>query len=160
MRSEKVMALTQIICPQSKSEITETILRSLPDWFGIEEAIQDYVKDVKDTVFFIYSHQDKSIGFISLKKHFQSSYEVYVMGVKEDYLNKGIGTKLLKAAELYLLKNNVQFLQVKTLSEARPDKYYDKTRNFYLKNSFIPLEEFPRLWDESNPCLQLIKTLN
>lgn len=40
-----------------------------------------------------------------------------------------------------------------------PDPNYDKTRLFYLAEGFRPLEEFPTLWDPSNPALQLIKSL-
>ncbi|MBC7456865.1 MAG: hypothetical protein H7235_01205, partial [Bdellovibrionaceae bacterium] len=48
---------------------------------------------------------------------------------------------------------------VKTLSEARAHENYEKTRKFYLKSGFVPIEEFKTLWGEHNPCLMLIKDL-
>ena len=36
---------------------------------------------------------------------------------------------------------------------------YAKTRKFYLKSGFKPLEVFPLLWDESNPCLFMVKRI-
>lgn len=67
---------------------------------------------------------------------------------------------MLHHAERRLAKSGVEFLQVKTLSEKRPDPNYDKTREFYLAQGFRPLEEFSTLWDPSNPALQLIKSLS
>ena len=36
---------------------------------------------------------------------------------------------------------------------------YDKTRKFYLKYGFTPVEEFKSLWGEHNPCLMMVKIL-
>ena len=66
---------------------------------------------------------------------------------------------MLRRVEDTLAAQGVEFLQVKTLSAARPDADYDKTRAFYLAYGFRPLEEFPTLWDPSNPALQLIKSI-
>ena len=68
-------------------------------------------------------------------------------------------TALLRAVESYLVGRGIEFLQVKTLSPAHPDKNYAKTRAFYGAMGFRPLEEFPDLWGEQNPCLQMIKGL-
>ena len=48
----------------------------------------------------------------------------------------------------------------KTISEERDCESYAMTRQFYLALGFIPLEVFATLWDESNPCLLLVKSLN
>ncbi|MEK6774859.1 MAG: hypothetical protein AABY64_13025 [Bdellovibrionota bacterium] len=58
-----------------------------------------------------------------------------------------------------LRKEGVKFLTVKTLSESRPNKEYNQTRNFYLKVGFTPLEEFKTLWGDANPCVLLVKNL-
>ena len=144
---------------QNKGKICEDILRSLNDWFGIEEATKAYIKGVEDTLFLIACDNEKPVGFISLKKHYSFSYEIYVMGIYKEYHNRGIGSRLVRQAERLLKEKGAKFLQVKTLSENRPNKFYDKTRTFYLKNSFTPLEEFKTLWDEFNPCLLLVKNL-
>ena len=48
---------------------------------------------------------------------------------------------------------------MKTLSPSSPDENSHAHRDFYLAEGFTPLEEFPHLWDEWNPALQLIKSL-
>ena len=40
------------------------------------------------------------------------------------------------------------------------DAGYERTRRFYLGVGFTPLEESLELWDEQNPALILIKTLD
>jgi ribosomal protein S18 acetylase RimI-like enzyme len=66
---------------------------------------------------------------------------------------------MLRHLEGRLAAGGVEFLQVKTLSGAHPDPGYAATRAFYLAYGFRPLEEFPTLWDPSNPALQLIKAV-
>jgi ribosomal protein S18 acetylase RimI-like enzyme len=66
----------------------------------------------------------------------------------------------MEALEAHLQAQGIEYLQVKTLSPAHPDKNYAKTRAFYHALGFRPLEEFPDLWGEQNPCLQMIKYLS
>jgi hypothetical protein len=65
------------------------------------------------------------------------------------------------AAEIYLMAvaQDVELLQIKTLSASRPDAGTARRRAFWLACGFRPLEELPTLWDPSNPALQLIKTV-
>lgn len=137
----------------------ENILRSLPDWFGIEKAIIEY-KNTSNSLPTWFSNNDKQLtGCISILKHFPSSYEIYVMGIKEGYQRAGIGKLLIDTAANYCKQNGGKYLQVKTLSEDRESIAYAKTRKFYLAMGFEPIEVFPLLWDAQNPCLLMIKQL-
>lgn len=51
---------------ESKSNITDSLLRQLPEWFGVEESIIEYVDNVKDTIFYVAFDNDNPIGFLSL----------------------------------------------------------------------------------------------
>lgn len=157
------MKIHKIEDPIKKSEICEKILRSLPQWFGIESAILDYIKDVQNMDTWVVTNVNSdtdTLGFISINKHNKYTAEVHVMGVLPNYHGKKIGAELICVAEESLVAQGFKFLTVKTLSEKRPDVNYDKTRQFYLKYGFIPIEEFKTLWGEHNPCLMLIKSLN
>ena len=142
-----------------KSEICNSILRSLPLWFGIESAIVDYAHDVKPMETWVVYEGSSAIGFASLNKHFPTAAEIHVMGILEKFHRQGIGYHLVQTIEKDLREQGVQFLTVKTLSESRPNKEYDQTRKFYLKAGFVPIEEFKTLWGEANPCLLLVKAL-
>jgi len=137
----------------------EVILRSLPEWFGIEESIVDYVREIKSLPTFVALHDDQVIGFISLKVHFDRSAEMYVLGLLSEYHRQGIGRRLVDAAEVFLRRTEVAFLQVKTLSGSHSSEHYARTRRFYESVGFEPLEEFETLWGERNPCLLMVKSL-
>ncbi len=137
----------------------EPILRSLPEWFGIEEAIVHYLQEIENLPTFIAEKNDEILGFLSLKMHTDFAAEIYVMGIRPEAHHQGIGRKLLQGAENNMREQGIEFLQVKTLSPARPDPNYSKTRLFYEALGFRPLEEFKELWGKENPCLQMIKKL-
>ena len=154
-----MIKIIQITQQKLKKKITNDILRSLPKWFSIEKAIVDYSNSVKDQIFFVVYDKEKPIGFISTKLNNQFTAEINVMGILEEYQSKGLGKKLLKAIELYLKKQKIKFLMVKTLSSKKKDKFYEKTRQFYLAAGFYPLIETEKEWGKENPCLILVKAI-
>lgn len=139
--------------------VCENILRALPDWFGIEESIIQYIKDADAMPTMIVKDENNIIGFLTIKTHFSETAEIHCMGILPQYHRKGIGKLLIQELENNLKNDGFKILQVKTISEESDCKFYAKTREFYKSVGFIPLEVFPKLWDESNPCLQLVKQL-
>lgn len=142
-----------------KSEITDTILNQLPNWFGIEESTEEYINTVQNKTFFGAYDGDAPIGFVSLNRNNDYTADLYVMGILEEYHNQGIGKMLIAASEKYLKSAGFKIFMVKTLGESHPDKYYQKTRKFYERVGFYPLEEFKTIWNEDNPCLIMVKTI-
>ncbi len=135
------------------------ILRLLPTWFGIPESNRDYVDTAETHPGIVASVADDDVGITTIKHHSPYAAEIYLMAVKPAHHRHGIGQRMLELAETSLGASGVEFLQVKTLSPARPDEGYAKTRAFWLACGFRPLEELPTLWDADNPALQLIKTV-
>ena len=137
----------------------EKILRALPDWFGIEESLLQYVKDANVMPTMLAKVDDVVVGFITINKHFSDSAEIHCMGILPQYHRKGIGKLLIEELGNYLNSDRVKILQVKTLSEDRECIAYAKTRAFYRSVGFTPLEVFPTLWDKTNPCLIFVKQI-
>ncbi len=137
----------------------DRILRSLPEWFGIESAIVHYVGCIEKMPSFVARTGSQIIGFLTIARHFAESAEIYVMGIAPEHHRRGVGQQLISAAEDWLRAEGVMVLQVKTVSASRENAAYEKTRAFYSGVGFIPIEEFPTLWSEENPCLQMAKTL-
>ena len=146
--------VAEVADPRERSRLCESILRELPDWFGIEEATAAYIRAVVELPTFAVGDD----GFLALKLHTPRAAEVYVMGVRPGRHRSGIGTALLAAAEDYLRERGVEYLQVKTLGPSRPSDGYERTRRFYEARGFIALEEIHGLW-EQNPCLLMVKRL-
>lgn len=140
-----------------KGEITNNILRKLPEWFGIEDSIVEYVNETKNTDLYVAYDSNSPIGFISIKSNNKYTSEIYVMGILKQYHNQGIGKKLVHKCEEVLEMNGYKFLMVKTLSKSHPDEHYKKTREFYSKVGFYPLEEIKEIWGKENPCLIMVK---
>lgn len=136
----------------------EQILRSLPDWFGIEEAIVSYVRDIVELETFVAPSDAEVLGFVTLRRHNPQSAEIQVLAVRHEAHRRGIGTKLVRYVEGLLSEAGVSYLQVKTLGPSRPNPAYAATRKFYSRIGFEPLEE-NRLWGETNPCLIMVKHL-
>ncbi|MCD4819005.1 MAG: GNAT family N-acetyltransferase [Candidatus Cloacimonetes bacterium] len=156
---KKNLEILQIENDKEKQRVCEKVLRTLPEWFGIDEATQEYIDNVAGTMFFVAKMSGEVVGFYSIISHFPQTSEIFVCGILPKYHRLGIGRELQKQVESQLIKNNVKYLTVKTLSSSHPDKGYAKTREFYKACGFVPVEEFKTLWGAENPCLFLIKKL-
>ena len=135
------------------------ILQQLPTWFGIPEANQHYIDTADASPGVIATLDGDAVGITTVKRHSPYAAEIYLMAVKPAHHRHGVGRRMLERVEHRLAADGFEFLQVKTLSAARPDEGYARTRAFWLACGFRPLEEFPTLWDPRNPALQLIKTV-
>ena len=139
----------------------ERILRNLPDWFGIEASLVAYVKDVETPETFetwVAAAGDRVLGFITLRRHNPHSAEIHVIAVEPDQHGRGTGLELVRHAERLLRSEGVKFLQVKTLGPSRESHAYARTRVFYERCGFLPLEE-NRMWGDVNPCQIMVMHL-
>lgn len=137
----------------------EQILRALPDWFGIEQSLLDYVRDVDRYETFGVVRGGVLLAFLCLRPHGELAAEVQVMAVEPEARRGGLGRALLHEAERRLRSRGVPLLQVKTLGPSHACDAYAQTRRFYRALGFLPLEETTALWGETNPTLILVKPL-
>lgn len=140
-------------------ETVERLLRSLPEWFGIEAAIVDYVESARRLrTYLAWPASGPAAGVLLAAQHFPESAEIHLMAVDPAWHRRGAGRALVRALEADLVAEGTRFLQVKTLGPSRPNEAYAKTRQFYQALGFLPLEEIHDLWP-GNPCLVMVKTL-
>lgn len=137
----------------------ETVLRTVPDWFGIEEALLGYVNQIDSLDTYTAWHQDKLVGFFSVDYHNDVSAELHVLAVCMDYHRKGIGRSLFALIESDLKEKEFKLIQVKTVGASSGDEYYEKTRLFYSAQGFLPLEEIQDFWGKDIPCLFMVKSI-
>jgi GNAT superfamily N-acetyltransferase len=143
------------------------LLRSLPGWFGIESSIIEYVAKAHELPTYLawsadgssaHAAQRQPVGVLLAARHFPESAEIYLMAVEPALHRRGIGRALVKALEADLIADGAELLQVKTLGPSWPDDGYHRTRQFYARMGFRPLEEIHDLWPD-NPCLVMVKVL-
>ncbi|NKB68313.1 MAG: GNAT family N-acetyltransferase [Candidatus Latescibacteria bacterium] len=140
-------------------EACERILRTLPQWFGIESALVDYVRETERLPTFVLRQDGICVAFVSLAKHFNHSWEIHCIAVDARWRGKGYGSAILRHAEGWMAGQGARWLQVKTLAASHPSPEYAQTRAFYKRMGYEPLQEFPTLWSEENPCLVMVKTI-
>lgn len=138
----------------------ERVLRTVPDWFGIEESLLEYASNTATLPTFVAEDEGQIVGFLSLRQHFPASWEVDCIAVEGTRRNSGIGRALHARAEDWLCSRGAQMLQVKTLAASHPSVAYAETRKFYDRIGYHPLEVFPTLWAAHLPVLLLVKVLN
>lgn len=123
----------------------DRILRSLPDWLGIEEAINNYVESASKLDSFLAVMDGEAVGVALIERHFPESAELNLIAVQADKQGRGIGGRLLESITEVLTTDGCQLLQVHTVGPSSEDNAYAQTRRFYLQNGFLPLQEPNRL---------------
>jgi coenzyme F420-0:L-glutamate ligase/coenzyme F420-1:gamma-L-glutamate ligase len=149
-----VNEVVQVEEPLERSRLAEAVLRDLPEWFGLDESVRDYVDEVAALPTFA-APPDR--GFLSLKRHTAQAAELYVMGVRREFHRQGLGRALVAAGEAWCRAQGVRYLQAKTLGPSRESRGYGATRAFYEALGFVALEELHGLWAGDNPTLVLVK---
>jgi GNAT superfamily N-acetyltransferase len=152
---------------QQAPQAVERLLRSLPEWFGIESSIVYYVASAaKLPTYLAWPAADQdaprtehhAVGALLAARHFPAAAEIYLMAVDRAVHRRGVGRAMVAAVERDLARDGVRLLQVKTLGPSDPDAGYRQTLLFYPAMGFEPLEEITGLWPD-NPSLIMVKTL-
>lgn len=136
----------------------EPILQALPDWFGIATAAKEYGRNINDLPTFLAKHDEQVVGFVAIKQQNPYTAELYVLGVRCELHRRGIGRRLLQAAEQWMAAIGLEYAYVKTIGPSRGSEPYERTRRFYLACGYRPLEESKSIWTD-NPCLIMTKKL-
>ena len=90
-------------------------------------------KTFAEKVFYIHS-EDTINGFVTLQRDGNTA-KIGLIAVNPNFQGKGIGTKLLQAAEYYAIKNNMDKMLIPTQKENI------LACNFYKKNGYSVKEE-------------------
>ena len=150
--------IKEIIDKKEKEQISKEVLYDLPEWFGLPESTENYIKDSQDKPFLACYADNEVAGFIVLNATSKDTADIFVMGVKKEFHRQGIGQKLNEAYEQLARSLGYTYSQVKTVKMGHYEQY-DRTNLFYKAMGYKELECFPTLWDEWNPCQIYIKYL-
>ena len=77
-----------------EADVCEQILRSLPDWFGIEEAIVQYRRDLDRMETLVAVLGEEVVGFLAIHEHNAHSAEIHVVAIRPEFHRRGIGRAL------------------------------------------------------------------
>jgi len=135
------------------------LLRLLPDWFGLEDALLSYVDDAR-TMPAVTARDEAGhlVGVALLAGHDPGSPEVHLLGVHPAWRGHGVGRRLVSSCADLARGQGHRLLQVKTLGPSHEHAGYAATRGFYLAAGFVPVEELTDLWP-GHPCLVMVTPL-
>jgi GNAT superfamily N-acetyltransferase len=150
--------LGRLTIDAASADDVELILRALPEWFGIESAIRDYVADARSRSVLGAFVDGLAIGVLVVHQSTRVSTELHLLAVDPRFHGQGAGSALLSVAEDRLRESGARLLHVKTLGPSHPSEHYARTRGFYERRGFIPMEERNDIWP-GNPCLLMVKVL-
>ena len=151
--------ITVVQDPAEKQKIARMILEALPDWFGISEARETYIRERAGQLMVASWAGDEPNGFLCLKQTGRDTVELAVMGVLREHHRRGIGSSLFETARSKAAEKGYSFIQVKTVQSGRYAEY-DATNLFYQSLGFREFEVMPTLWDEWNPCQIYVMALD
>ena len=149
----------EVTTTKEKSTIADLILHSLPDWFGIEESTRHYIQESQSRYFLCAYEDGKAVGFVTIQENFPCTCEIHVMGILPSHHRRGMGRELVDRCADQFRTKGFTFMTVKTVAEPAGGAEYAATRAFYQAMGFLPLDVFPTLWDEHNPCMLMCRKL-
>jgi GNAT superfamily N-acetyltransferase len=139
-------------------DVVREILATVPEWFGISEANASYVDDAGTLPSYLAVDGHEVVGVALLSEHFPHARELHLIAVRRDRHRQGVGRALLRAVEDDLRAAGVKILEVHTVGPSSADEGYARTREFYLAQGFVAINELQRIdWD--GPTLILVKPL-
>jgi len=144
--------------PEIRSAIAREVLSDLPEWFGIPEYTENYIRTCAEMPLWVCEISGEVAGFIAIKETSPYAAEINVMGIKKAHHRSGIGKALFEAMLTFAKAHGYEFLHVKTV-DAGHYQEYDDTRMFYEMLGFRKLEVLPELWDPENPCLLMVMSI-
>ncbi len=129
----------------------DAIIASLPDWFGLEEGIEECAEAVRTHPGLVSERDGRVIGFLTVVRPSDVTAEISWLAVHADERGHGVGTGLVEGLVADLSGTGVRLLLVKTLSDREdPGPEYAATRAFYLARGFSPAAELD-LFGPENP---------
>ena len=104
------MNIAEIRVDLEKKKITRYILEALPEWFGLSDSREEYIRDSEGKLFFCAYSNEEPVGFLYLKETGKDTVELAVMGVLKEYHRKGIGKALFECAKKVICEKGYLYI--------------------------------------------------
>ncbi len=78
----------EIIDKKEKERIARAVLNDLPEWFGMPQSTEQYIKDSQEKPFLASFYNKDLVGFVVFSSSSPDCAEIFVMGVKRNSTTK------------------------------------------------------------------------
>ena len=126
----------------------------------LDEVLTDCFEDPKTTyILFEEKNNDRLLGFVIFGRSpiTKFSWDIYWMVVDKEFQRKGIGKKLQKRIESYVL---LQDKKANLIIETSSKPEYNATRNFYKNSGFKEVGQIPDFYNENDSLIIFYKCFN
>lgn len=114
---------------EEKQRIARSILTALPEWFGIPESTENYIRESANEIMVASFEEEKANGFLCLKETGKDTVELAVMGVLKTHHRKGIGRDMFDKAKRIAAEHMAE--QQTELNASRSvETHFPPTRRF------------------------------
>jgi GNAT superfamily N-acetyltransferase len=153
------MTIEITLRPQGSGAVCRAILATIGDWFGMPASNAEYEHLAQSGPALIALDGGAPVGLMLLKRHFDTTLEVYFLGVDASRHRQGVGRALMARAEDTARQEARRFVTLKTLGPSAAYEPYERTRRFYQALGYAALEEFLEYWGPGNPTLLMAKAI-
>ncbi len=133
------------------------ILAALPEWFGRADAAAGYARRAAALQSALARAEGRTVGFLSLERVSDAAVDIHVTAVEPAWRGRGVGRRLVEAAEGLAARRGARLLMVETVGASTPSAAYAETRAFYAAAGFLPLKEEPDGFGGGVSRLTLVK---
>jgi GNAT superfamily N-acetyltransferase len=146
--------------PSGSGAHCRRLLGTIGDWFGMPASNAEYEALAETGPAVLALDGDGAVvGLMLLKRHFETTLEVYFIGVARSRHRQGAGRALMDHAEALARAEHRRFVMVKTQGPSANYEPYARTRRFYEALGYSALEELDVGWGPENPTLILAKAV-
>ena len=91
MTTPATLTVTRERDPDVKERICRDVLESLPDWFGIPEAIDQFCREVRALRMWVAKSGAEIAGFATVQQHFPVAAELHLIAIRAEHHREGLG---------------------------------------------------------------------
>jgi ribosomal protein S18 acetylase RimI-like enzyme len=135
------------------------VIRSLPEWFGYEGAVDAVALALESQEGFVAFEGSVVAGFVAIAPAFDESLEITYLAVHADHRRSGLGRSLVRAVAALARAREIPSVCLLTLGPSADSADQAETINFYRAIGFWRSKEvFLRTWGGAPTLLMVARS--
>ena len=134
------------------------VIRSLPEWFGYEGAVEGVATALESQGGFVALEGSVVAGFVAIAPAFDESLEITYLAVHADHRRGGLGRSLVRAVAEFARGRDIPSVCLVTLGPSAGDPRQEETISFYRAIGFWRTKElYLRTWGGAPTLLMVAR---
>jgi ribosomal protein S18 acetylase RimI-like enzyme len=134
------------------------VIRSLPEWFGYEGAVEAVATALESQRGFVAVENSIVAGFVAIKPAFDETIEITYLAVHADHRRSGLGRLLVRSVADFARARGIPSVCLLTLGPSARSALQDETISFYRALGFWRTKElYLRTWGGAPTLLMVAR---